>query len=166
MPSDPEKLLNQLLTTALTAFTLFALLLAALIIRQLWLQQHVAALTDDLQADLAELLEVAEEIEAELEEAEAAGAVGEAERAAEVAEVAALVDDVEDQLLLIEADLEEVSAVLDEELFAPEDAPAGPAALDEIFTVVSALIALVSLVIAWLLWRARGVEVGARTLRR
>jgi len=49
MKSDPDKLLNQLVVAALTVFMVVIMLLAALVLRQLRLQQRIADLSTEVR---------------------------------------------------------------------------------------------------------------------
>ena len=163
MKSEPEKLLGQLVVTALTGFMLILLLLAALILRQLWLQHQIVELSNDLQENLAELEEITVQIEDELLEITPDGA---ADRLQERDEIAEAIDDVSEQMQLIEEDLEEVAEALEpgEEGTSTSAASAeqeavmeGGDQVDQVFTIFTVLIALTSILVALLLIRATRV---------
>lgn len=161
MKSEPEKLLGQLVVTALTAFMLILLLLAALLLRQLWLQHQIVALSNDLHDNLTELEEMTGEIQDELLETTPDSAPEALEEREEIMEA---ISDVNEQLRLIEEELEEVAEAL-----APE-AQATPVTeatgeqegvmgdqVDQVFTIFTVLIALTSIVIALLLVGATSI---------
>lgn len=166
MKSDPDKLLNQLVVAALTTFIVVILLLAALVLRQLWLQQHIANLSSDVQVSLDDLSETNEEIQRELVEIRTT--TGEAQNIDNWEEITEVLDDVNKQLDSIEEDLNEVALALepqadtaaaltetDEQLGTIQDQ------VDQIFTIFVILIGIASIAIALLLGLAVRVHQSA-----
>jgi ABC-type multidrug transport system fused ATPase/permease subunit len=168
MKSDPDKFLNQIVVAALTIFVVVAALFAAFVLRHLWLQQRVAELSSDVQANLENLEEMTGEIERELTEIQEAPDESQNEENWE--EIAQALDDVDEQLDSLGEDLNEVTEVLEPqpepaELPGEEELPVGEDQrralqdqIDQVFTIFAVLIALTSIAIAFLLWLAVRVQ--------
>lgn len=163
MKSDPDKFLNQLVVAALTVFVLVIMLLAAFVLRHLWLQQRIADLSSDVQVRLDDLEEITEEMQRELDEIQVPSS--EAESLENLEEVTAALDDVDEQLNAIEGNLGEVAIALEPQpdvtsAFAADDRQ--PAAnqdqIDEVFTIFAILIGIASIAIAILLGMAVRVQ--------
>lgn len=160
MKSDPDKLLNQLVVAALTVFVTVTMLLAALVLRQVWLQQRVADLSDDVQANLDDLEELTEEIQREL--AERRTTPSQAQNVDDWEEVAQALGEVDAQLDFIEEDLDEVSLALGPQVDtaavpAGDDVQGGAAIqdqVDQVFTIFAVLVGVAGIVIAILLGMA------------
>jgi len=155
MRSDPDKLLNQLVVAALTTFIVVVMLLAALVLRQLWLQQRIAELSSEVQVSLNDLEEITEDVQRELNEAQ------DIENWEEMTEA---LDDVDEQLGSIGENLEDLNEVAP----ALEPQVGGNAALtgdekqadvpqdqvDQVFTVFAIIVGVASIGIAVLLGMA------------
>lgn len=152
MESDPDKVLNRLVTAALAIFITLIVLLGALVARQLWLQERVADLSSDLEANLADLEEITEEAEQELAETQET-AVG--PDSGEWAEVSEALSEVDEQLNVIEEGLNELELALESgEMGAPaagREAGVAPDQVDEVFSVFAILVGVASVAIAILL---------------
>lgn len=166
MKPEADKLLNQLVVAVLTVFIIVILLFGAFVLRHLWLQQQIAQLNSDVQANLEDLEEVTGEIERELEE------ISETENPQTSDSLEAIADnlgDVTEQLDAISEDVGEVALALEPQ---PEDEPLSPGnniatpnladslndqrrafqdQLDQVFTILAILLALASIAIAALL---------------
>jgi hypothetical protein len=161
--SDPDKLLNQLVVAALTVFIVVILLVAALVLRQLWLQQRISDLSSEVQTSLDDLEEVTEDIQREL--VENRDAPDEMQNIDDWEEIVEALDDVDGQVDSLEEDLNEVVLALepqaeatsgwvegDEQSRAPQDQ------VDQVFTIFALLVGLASITIAILLGLAVSVQ--------
>jgi hypothetical protein len=158
MKAELDKVLNQLVVTALTVFILVVLLLAALVIRQLWLQQQIADISDNVQVNLEDLEAITEDIQRDLAENPT---TIDPESLDEVTEA---LDDVDERLDLIEEGLDDLNEVAftQEELAEGDSSSAESDAnsivaqeqVDGIFTVFAVLIGMTSIVVAVLLGTA------------
>ena len=166
MKSDPDKLLNQLVVAALTVFITAAMLLAALVLRQLWLQQRIVDLSSEVQVSLDDLEEINQEIQRGLVEMRTATV--EAQNLDHWEEITEALDDVDQQVASIEEDLNEVALALeppaeatsaltgaDEPLDVTQDQ------VDQVFTIFAILVGLASIAIAILLGLALRVHQSA-----
>ncbi|MAU01899.1 MAG: hypothetical protein CL608_32580 [Anaerolineaceae bacterium] len=158
MKSELDKILNQLVVTALTVFILVVLLLAALVVRQLWLQQQIADISDDVQVNLEDLEAITEDIQRDLAESPT---TIDPESLEEVTEA---LDDVDERLNQIEEGLDDLNEVA---FTQEEPAEADSLAVDNdtnsivaqeqvdgIFTVFAVLIGVTSIIVAVLLGTA------------
>jgi ABC-type multidrug transport system fused ATPase/permease subunit len=166
MKSDPDKFLNQLVVAALTVFIVVIMLLAALVLRQLWLQQHIANLSSGVQVSLDDLAETNEEIQRELGEIRTT--TDEAQTIDNWEEITEVLDDVDKQLVSIEEDLSEVALALEPQADTPaaltetdEHLGATQDQVDQIFTIFVVLIGIASIAIALLLGLAVRVHQSA-----
>jgi len=166
MKSDPDKLLNQLVVAALTIFIVVIMLLAAVVLRQLWLQRHVADLSGDVQVSLDDLEEITEDIQRELIESRTT--TGEGQNLDNWEEIAEALADVDEQLDSIEENLNEVVFALESQT---EDTSALPGDdeqsgaiqdwVDQAFTIFAVLVGVASIAIAILLGIAVRVQQSA-----
>lgn len=152
--SEPDRLLHQLVVSALTVFVLLLILLGALAVRHIWLQQHLQALGDSVEMDLEDLEALTDEIEGELAEVRETPAT--TWSAAEWDEMASTLDDVDAQLEALKEEMNDVAAVNESAaaeylaiVSAEPDAAEEPA--DQIFTILVVLVGLVSIIVALLL---------------
>lgn len=163
MKSDPDKLLNQLVVAALTIFVVVIMLLGAVVLRHLWLQQRLAELSSDVQVRLDDLGEITEEMQRGLEEISIPP--DEVQSLENLEEITAALDSVDEQLSSIEGNLSEVAQALEPQA---EIAPALASddeqprvfrdQVDEIFTIFAVLVAAASIAIAILLGMAVRVQ--------
>jgi cell division protein FtsB len=129
MNSDPDRILNQLVVMALTVFVTVSLLLAALVAREIWLQQQIVDLSVNLQASLEDLGDTTVEIQSELSELRTT--VDDEQKVENLDEVAKLLTNVDQHLGTIEEGIAEVAAGLDGELeIAVDPAEGGVAPID------------------------------------
>lgn len=154
MNTNADVLLNRLVVAALTMFVVVCLLLAALIAREIWVQQHLAGLSDSVQVNLEGLEQTTEEIQGELTDMRTAP-----DSVAEKTEnLVDLLDGVDQQLEAIKENMDEVSTMLEPEApvplpssqIEPELLPVQDRA-DQVFTIFVLLISVVSIAIAALL---------------
>ncbi len=158
MKAELDKVLNQLVVTALTVFILVVLLLAALVVRQLWLQQQIANISDDVQVNLEDLEAITEDIQRDLAESPT---TIDPESLDEVTEA---LDDVDERLDQIEEGLDDLNDVAfaqenpanDDSAVADSDTNSLVAQeqVDGIFTIFAVLIGVTSIVVAILLGTA------------
>lgn len=163
MKSDPDKILNQLVVAALTVFVVVIILLAALILRHLWLQQQIADLHNEVQVSLEDLGEITEEIQRELVEIQATP--GQARSPDTWEEITDALDDVDEQLDSLEGDLSEVALALEPQenltatiIAADEPADAAQDQVDQVFTIFAVLVGIAAIAIAILLSMAVRVQ--------
>jgi ABC-type multidrug transport system fused ATPase/permease subunit len=162
MKSDPDKLLNQLVVAAVTVFIVVIMLLAALVLRQFWLQQRLADLSSEVQVSLDDLEEITEDIQRELVESRTT--INEAENIDNWQEVTEALDDVDEQLDSIGENLEdlnEASLALEPPADATsaltganEQTDATQDQVDQVFTIFVILVGVASIAIAILLGMA------------
>lgn len=159
MKPEADKLLNQLVVAVLTVFIIVILLFGAFVLRHLWLQQQIAQLNSDVQANLEDLEEVTGEIERELRDTE------NPQTADTLEAIADNLDEVTEQLDAISEDVGEVAFALEpqpEDQTLPPDNDTATAnlddqrrafqdQLDQVFTILAILLALASIAIAVLL---------------
>ncbi len=168
MKSDPDKLLNQLVVAALTVFIAVTILLAALVLRQVWLQQRVVDLSSDVQVNLEDLEELTEEIQREL--AERRATPDQAENVDEWEEVREALGEVDERLNFIEEDLDEVTQALGAQTGTPavsagndvSERAATQDQVDQVFTIFAVLVGVAGIVVAILLGMALRVQQGLR----
>lgn len=163
MKSDPDKLLNQLVVAALTVFVVVVMLLGAVVLRHLWLQQRITELSSDVQVRLDDLGEITEEMQRGLDEISLPA--DEAQSLESLEEITAVLDNVDEQLSSIEGNLSEVAQALDSQTEAApvldgddEQPPVVRDQVDEIFTIFALLVAAASIAIAVLLGMAVRVQ--------
>lgn len=156
MRSDPDKLLNQLVVAALTMFTVVIILLAALVLRELWLQQQVADLSADVQDSLDDLEEITRDIEQELVEGRVAE--GDAQNLNNWAEIGDALDNVDEQLQSIDENLSDVVSPLDSEAEITSTSPDDDRQpdvirnwIDQTFAILAMIVGIAGIVIAVLL---------------
>jgi ABC-type multidrug transport system fused ATPase/permease subunit len=159
MKSDPDKVLNQLVVAALTVFVVVIMLLAALVLRQLWLQQRIADLSSEVQVSLDDLEEITEDIQREFDESRAA--TSEPQTIDKWEEVTEALGDVDEQLDSIGEDLEdlnEAALAVEPEADAlsvlaggEEQADAPQDQVDQVFTIFAILVGIAGIAIAILL---------------
>lgn len=162
MRPDPDRFLNQLVVASLTLFIAVLLLLAALVFRQIWLQQHITALSSDLQVNLDTLEETTEEIQSELS---ALRSMPDGEQDPEQwEEITDVLNTVDEQIEAIGEDISEVTLALDPQLDATPSphvenvqAHTGQDWVDQVFTIFAALVGIASVAIAILLGLAMRV---------
>jgi hypothetical protein len=151
MEPNAYKLLNQLVAAALTVFIAVIVLVAALVIRHMWLQQHIVELSSGLQENMDELAVITEEIQSGL--AESQTAVANPQQAERGGEITGLVDNLENldkQLSSIEEDLNQVALVLESGRIQYQ--------VNQVFTVIAAFVAIASVAVAILLGMAMRVQ--------
>jgi len=158
MKSDLDKVLYQLVVAALTLFILVVLLLAALVVRQIWLQQQIAEISDDVKVNLEDLEAITEDIQRDLAENPIAIDPDSLE------EVTEALDVVDERLNQIEEDLGGLNdgTLAQENLAANESSAAADQTdsilvqeqVDGIFTVFAVLIGITSIAVAILLGTA------------
>jgi len=160
MNSDPDQFLNRLVVAALTVFVTVSLLLAAFIVREIWLQQRIAALSVNLQDNLADLTETAEEMQSDLSEIRTT--TDEGQQLENLGEVTKLLTDVDEQLESIEQEIDKVTTILDDENTEPmgDHAALAPVAdrADRVFTIFAVLTSITGIVIAIFLGMATRVQ--------
>lgn len=158
MKSHPAELLNQLVVAALTVFIIVVILMAALVLRQFWLQQQIVDLSNDVQVRLDDLEETHDEIQHEL--AEVLTAPVEAQDAESWQEITAALDDVDEQLDSIGENLNDVSQALESPpddiavLTSEEQSDIAQDQVDQVFTIFAVIVGMASIAIAILLGRA------------
>lgn len=163
MNPDPDKFLNQLVVTVLTIFVILIMLLAALILRHLWLQQHIVDLSSDVQIKLDDLEETHDEIQRELIEIRTTpGSTQSVENWEEITEV---LDNVDEHLNSLEEDLSEVTLALEAESNSEpvlpdtgEQPQTNPDQVDQVFTIFTVLVGIASIAIAILLSMALRIQ--------
>lgn len=167
MDSNPDKLLNQLVVAALTVFIVVVMLAAALVLRQLWLQQRISDLSSEVQVSLDDLEEITEDIQREL--AESRKTPGKGQQPENWEEIAEALDDVDGQVDAIEENLSEVVVALEPQAEAPSALPATSEQsdavqdhVDQVFTIFAILISLASIAIAILLSLALRIQQSQR----
>lgn len=163
MKLDLDKLLNQLVVTALTLFIAVILLLAAFVLRHLWLQQHIANLSYDVQVRLDDLEETHEEINRELVEIRATP--DDTQTIDNWEDISEALEMVDAQLDSIEEDMIEVALVMESqsetttlstEMHAARQGHQDLA--DQVFMIFGILISITSIVIAILLGAAMKIQ--------
>jgi hypothetical protein len=161
--SNPDKLLNQLVVAALTVFIIVVMLAAALVLRQLWLQQRLSALSSEVEVSLDDLEEMTEDIQREL--VESRKTPGDLQNSDNWEEIAEALDDVDGQVDAIEENLNEVAVALEPQAELPsalletqEPSGATQDQVDQVFTIFAILIGLASIAIAILLGLALRVQ--------
>ncbi len=160
MNSDPDQFLNRLVVATLTVFVTVSLLLAAFIVREIWLQQRIALLSVNLQDNLADLTETAEEMQSDLSEIRTTTDGG--QQLESLGEVTKLLTDFDEQLESIEEEIYKVTTILDDESTAAtndhaESAPVADRA-DRVFTIFAVLTSITGIVIAIFLGMATRVQ--------
>lgn len=170
MKSDPDRLLNQLVVAALTVFVVVVMLLGAVVLRHLWLQQRITELSSDVQVRLDDLGEITEEMQRGLDEISLPA--DEAQSLENLEEITAALDNVDEQLSSIEGNLSEVAQVLESQTEAApvlggdgEQPPVVRDQVDEVFTIFAVLVAAASVAIAVLLGMAVRVQQSASSQR-
>ncbi len=163
MKPDLDKLLNRLVVAALTLFITVILLMASFVLRHLWLQQHIANLSHDVQVRLDDLEETHEEINRELVEIRATpDGTQTIDNWEDISEALEMVDA---QLDSIEEDMIEVALVMESqsettsistEMHATRQGHQDLA--DQVFTIFGILISITSIAIAILLGAAVKVQ--------
>jgi hypothetical protein len=158
MKADLDKILNQLVVTALTVFILVVMLLAALVVRQLWLQQQIADISDNVQVNLEDLEAITEDIQRDLAESPTTIDPDSLD------EVTEALDEEDERLGLIEEGLDELNEVaFIQENLSGDDSPAvedeqisvvAQEQVDGIFTVFAGLVGITSVFLAILLGMA------------
>jgi preprotein translocase subunit SecG len=163
MKPDPDKFLNQLVVIALTVFALVIMLLAALALRHLWLQQRILDLSSDVQIKLDTIEETHDEIQRELVEIQTTPS--DAQDADNWEEITEVLDDVDEHLDSLEEDLSEVVLALEPEINSEivrledgEQTQTPPDQVDQVFTIFTILVGIASIVIAILLGMALRVQ--------
>lgn len=150
MNSDPDQLLNRLVVAALTVFVTVSLLLTAFMFREIWLQQHIADLSSDLQVNLDDLKQTTEDIQSEIRTATV-----DDQQMEKLDEVTELLAEVDEQLTSIEEDVNKVATILEPEPDTPLTEPEAPAVVqdraDHIFTIFVVLISIAAIAVAILL---------------
>jgi hypothetical protein len=163
--SNPDKFLNQLVVAALTVFIVVVMLAAALILRQLWLQQRLSDLSSEVQVSLDDLEEMTEDIQREL--VESRKTPPDRQSLDNWEEIAETLDDVDGQVDAIEENLNEVAVALEPQAELPsalletqEPSGATQDQVDQVFTIFAILIGLASIAISILLGLALRVQQG------
>lgn len=160
MNFDPDQFLNRLVVAALTVFVTVSLLLAAFIFREIWLQQRIAALSINLQDNLADLTETTEEIQSDLSEIRTT--TDGAEQLENLGEVTKLLTDVDEQLESIEQEIDRVTTILDDEsdVFGGDHSEISAVVdrADRVFTIFVVLTSITGIAIAILLGMATRVQ--------
>jgi predicted PurR-regulated permease PerM len=158
---DPDSVLKQLVVSTLTVFIAVIVLLGVLVFRQVWIQQQIVAVSDDLQENLYELEEVTGELQSELDAIQTTDNSEAVEET--IDDISTLLDDVDDQLDTVGDDLNDVALVLEPEAESVSsiDAPTHEVqqdAMDEMFTIFAVLIGLTSIMVGILLGIAIRVQ--------
>lgn len=164
MNSDSDRYLNRLVVAALTLFVIVSLLLAAVVTREIWLQQRMAGISSALQSNLEELEQTTEEIQSQMAAIETAS-----ESAPETQEwddVNNLLEDVNAQLETIEENIDNVELPSEEALESTlladkqelEFEESIRAQADQVFTIFAVLAGLAAIAIAILLGVAMRVQ--------
>lgn len=155
MNADPDLLLNRLVVAALTVFVTVSLLLAAFASREIWLQQHISALSTDLQSNLDELKQTNEVIQSDLSELLVTDNPG--QKPESLDEVTELLTSVDEQLTSLEQDIAAVTTILETDAVSI-DAPLLPVEslpatnrVGRVFIIFAVLMSIAALVIAVLL---------------
>ena len=163
MKPDPDKFLNQIVVIALTVFALVIMLLAALVLRHLWLQQRILDLSSDVQIKLDNIEETHDEIQRELVEIQTTPS--DTQDADNWEEITEALDDVDEHLDSLEEDLSEVVLALEPEINSEialledgEQTQTPPDQVDQVFTIFTILVGIASIVIAILLGMALRVQ--------
>lgn len=156
MKSDPDTLLNQLVVSALTVFIVILTLLATLLLRQFWLQQQIAQISNDTQNTLADLEEITETVQQELIESRQGN--NESQPVEDWEEVTEVLNDVDEQLESIGENLEDLNEAASALQSEPnpissidnteEQATTSQDQLDQIFTLLAIIIGIASIIIA------------------
>ncbi len=153
---DLDRFLYRLVVAAVTIFVTVSLLLAAFVVRELWLQQQIVDLSANLQDNLAGLEETTEVIQSELSEISAHAE--DPETLENLDKVAELLTDADQQLESIEEEIGEVATLLEAEPMLPTSNSVTPdesAALqdraDQVFTIFAVLTGIAGVAIALLL---------------
>jgi hypothetical protein len=138
-------------------------LLAAFVLRELWLQQRIADLSTDLAVNLDDLEETTEEIQSEL--AALAALTDTVQQTENLCDVTELLADANQQLDAIGEDMDEVATILEPEPDVPPAATAAVAVLpaeqdraDQVFTIFAILVGIAGIAIAILLTMAVRVQ--------
>ena len=163
MTPDPDQFLNRLVVAALTVFITVSLLLAALVFREIWLQQRIADLSTALQDNIEDLGQTTDEIQSELSVIQTI--TDTAQQSENLETVTGLLTDANEQLESIEEDIGQVSTILEGETEprvaatqeAEQVAPAQDRA-DQVFTFFVLLVSIAAVVIAILLAMALRVQ--------
>jgi hypothetical protein len=163
MNSDSDHSLNRLVVAALTIFVTVSLLLAAFVVREIWLQQRIVDLSANLEDNIANLEETTEEIQSGLSETQAT--TNTVQQSAELAKVTELLSDASEQLDSIGEEINEVATILEPEPAAPtptnpEDEVAPPVQdrADQVFTIFAMLVGIAGVAIAILLGRVVSMQ--------
>jgi hypothetical protein len=161
---DLDRFLYRLVVAAVTIFVTVSLLLAAFVVREIWIQQQIVDLSANLQDNLAGLEETTEVLQNELSEIEAN--IDDPQALENLDKVAELLTDADQQLGVIEEEIGEVTSLLEVEPVLPvldateEDAnTALQDRADQVFTIFAVLTGIAGIAIALLL----GVAVYAQT---
>lgn len=88
---NSDQLLNRLVVAAITIFATVSLLMAAFIVREIWLQQRAAELSATLQVNIEELEQTTEELQTTVSEIQST--TDAPQEAEELAELLELVDE-------------------------------------------------------------------------
>jgi uncharacterized phage infection (PIP) family protein YhgE len=164
MQPDPDRLLNQLVVSALTIFVALIIVLGVLLLRQVSLHQRLANASVTLQEDIDDLEETTQELQSELDEIRSSsedGAIVE-----NLEDVSELLQDVDDYLDSIEESFSDVESVLEEplETISSDPSPSDVEReiiqdqVDQLFTILAALVGATSVVIAILLGLAIRIQ--------
>jgi heme/copper-type cytochrome/quinol oxidase subunit 2 len=163
MQTDPDQLLNRLVVVALTVFVTVSLLLAAVLFRELWLQQRIANLSTTLQDNLENLEETTEEIQSELSALQTV--TDSVQQSENLETVTDLLGDANEQMSTLGEEIGEVAAILEPaaETVPVETAVADPAPppqdrADQVFTIFALLVSITGVVIAILLGLAVRIQ--------
>lgn len=154
MNSDLDQLLNRFVVAALTVFVTVNLLLAAFVFREIWLQQAMAELSTELQSNLDELKETTAAIQSDLSEIRT---TADLTRPVETLdEVTGLLTDVDEQLVVIEQEIDQVTTILKPAPLSVESnvatrSVAGQDHADRVFTIFVVLTGIAGIAIAFLL---------------
>lgn len=153
MESEPDRHLNQLVVASLTVFIAVIVLLAALVLRQVWLQQRMVDISSDLQVNLEDLAETTGEIQGELLAIRTPPVSG--KEGDNWENITKLLDDVGDRLDSIEENISDVTLALEPQADATsvaneDDEQPRPVQnqVDQVFTIFAALVAIASIAIA------------------
>lgn len=156
MNSDPDQLLNRFVVAALTVFVTVSLLLAAFVVREIWLQQQIADLSIELQSNLDELKETTEAIQSDLSEIRTTTELTQPVETLDT--VSGLLTDVDEQLASIEQEIDQVNTILEPEADAPSEessnavrSPEIQDHADQVFTIFIVLTGIAGIAIAFLL---------------
>ncbi|MBX3013561.1 MAG: hypothetical protein KF832_18720 [Caldilineaceae bacterium] len=162
MKSDPDQFLNRLVVATLTIFVTVSLLLAAVVFREIWLQQHIAELSSDLQVNLDDLKQTTEVIQSDLSTLLTTTlTTDETQSLPNLNEVTELLSTVDEQLTSIEEEVNKVATILESDsesvLYDPTPAVMQDRA-DRVFTIFAVLISIAAIAVAILLGVAMRVQ--------